>query len=263
MTDLSHLNYRHFLLTRMQLVIAVACGVAAVLIVVAAIIPQVNGIIEARAEFQKQEKLTEQLQKKAQALQDADTLQLVQNQQYIDNALPSRKPLLELMETVSQLSVNSQVTIKNIELTPGEISTDSAQVVSKTKNAQYDELEVDLVVQGQLKNINAFISGIENTAPMSNVTKISLNELRSKAVSDDDYFEAELTVSTYYFTQSIKAAVDTPLSQLSAEELPFLEKLKNYSNIPVTEQTTIQGGGLIDLFGLNDETPVSSGSGSL
>ena len=263
MTDLSHFNYRHFVLTRMQLVLAVACGVGAVLVVVAAIMPQVNSVLEARSEFQKQEKLTTQLQKKAQALQDADTLQLVQNQEYIDNALPSKKPLLELMESVSQLSANADVTIKNIELTPGEISTESAQVVSKTKNSQYDELDVDLVVQGQLKNINTFISGIENTAPMSNVTKISLNELRNKETGDEDYFEAELTVATYYFTQSVKAAIDTPLSQLTAEEIPFLEKLKGYSNIPITEQTTIQGGGLIDLFGLNDQAPVSSGSGRL
>lgn len=262
MIDTSRLNYRHFLMTRMQLLLALIFGVAGVAVIGVAVIPQVNAVLSARTEFQKQETLMLQLQKKSQALQDAETIQLVQNSSYINQALPSKKPLLELMESISQLTENSQVSIKNIELSPGEISSESAQIATRSKNSQYDEMDVDLIVQGQLKNINAFISGIENSSPMTNVTRISLNELKNKAITEDDYFEAELTLATYYFTQSVKAAVDAPLTALSGEELTFLEKLKTYDNTPIREQTIIQGGGLIDLFGLNDQAE-SSGSGSL
>ncbi len=264
MIDIKDFNYRYFLIIHRQLVIASGFLLAGFLIIVFAILPQFTSLGEQQAKITKESKSVSTLQRKSLALEDAETLQIVDNADRIDSALPSKKPLLELMTSINQVSGWTNVEITNIELTPGDISTDSAtqQATRRSKSSKisnYDEMSVDLVISGKLGDINDFFQQVERVVPITNITKISLNELkRTGAVSYDenDVFEAELTLSSFYFTQSISAALETPLVSLGAEEAEFIQKLSTFSFPLFDEQRQIEGGGQIDLFGLDTEVEV-------
>lgn len=270
-TGLGDFNWRYIANTRRYLLVAVVCGLMGVVMLTAVAMPQFNKILSTQAKLTQEKKTLGQLQNKAQALNESQTLDLVNEAQLINSALPSHKPLLELMTSLNFVASWAQVSITDIQLSPGEISTDSAKTAESAKVVKttstkskkvalknYKNLDVDLTVEGSLDKVNLFLKNLENTVPFSTVTQFTLSEIKGRATSDTNpdvkNYRAELTISTYYFTQSINAALAAPLSQVGNDEQSVLAKLKSYTVLNQAQQKEIQGGGSQDLFGVNSLT---------
>lgn len=258
--QLKEFNLRYWLNTRRQLVLAGIFVLGSVLMVMVGIWPQIQKIFELRAEWQSEQESLARLQNKVQALERADTLQLVDQADEIDELLPSKKPLLEMLSSLSQAADEAQVTFTDIEVRPGEISTESAQPAETTTRRRssgstqnqtkkkFEQLDLNLTIEGELNQVSLFIERIELLAPLINVTSISLSEQRQTQDTDTLPFEAELTLTVYYFTQPIAAAIEAPLPTLDARSEAFLAELPNFTFPAVDQSTTIRGGGLDDLF---------------
>lgn len=266
--NLNNLNWRYVFNTRRFLLAAAGCALLSLVLVMMVIVPQFNQILINQSKIDQEKKTLGQLQNKMQALGESNTLDLVNQSKLVDSALPSHKPLLELMSSLNFVASWAQINITDIQLSPGEISTDSSKtattskVVTKGKSVAakaYQNLDVDLTVEGELDRLNMFLKNVENTVPFSTVTKFTLAEIKGRTLADgsntgNKTYKAELTISTYYFTQSVNAALISPLTPVGNNEQALLTKLKSYTMLNQTQQKEIQGGGSQDLFGIKSLT---------
>ncbi len=261
MTSLQDFNYRHFFMVRRNFVWAIVVGVFAAVIVLFAILPMIQGISKSRNALDKKKQAVEKLQNKVLALEQVETLRIVENSGLINSALSSKKPLLELLAVMNRVATSSKVVIESVELNPGKISTEDGENaipsrISGTNNKAlgYDSMDVSLVISGDLDKINAFITGMETAIPVTDVLSITLNERQQKDVKTNEVvtdFEAEIVTATYYFTKTVAATIETPLVETTGDEFAFLEELKTYFFPIVSTSSQIQGGN-IDLFGLDE-----------
>jgi len=257
--ELEKINLKHLFDNRRFLLMFIFLCLLIFLTIFFAIIPQINKIYSIQQNINQESNKLRQLQSKLSALQDAQTLQLVENSEIINRAFPSYKPLLELMAGINLVAKQSNTGIADIELSPGLISTQSAeQTLSdpKLKNKQIDKgfksLSVNLKIVGEMAGINQFLSSIERISPLSNVTKITLTE-KKKAGSNLSSFEADLEIVAYYFTQTIKSTVDAALPNVGASEMELIKEISGYTVAEPIKQINVQGGGSINLFGIEDK----------
>lgn len=278
------INYRYYLTTRRYLVLTGAAALVAVVIALVGIFPQVQASLTAWGQLQKENQAVATLQKKADELSKVQSSIAFAKADIVNQVLPAKKPLLELLTAISDAAQTTSVQTTEISLSPGSIATDSASLVAQaaapsrtTKSGQraktvskkaYDSIDVNMKVLGTLAQINQFFTLVERTAPTSILTSISLNKFntgRESAPASPDLqrFEAEITVTTYYYTQSVTAALETPLPPITAVEEKVLAELDNFTFPTVEAQPQVRGGGLENLFGPLQTLPTLRGSSAL
>lgn len=264
---IKELNLRRLFFVRRFLVLAVVMGVVSVIIILFALLPQVQQIIETQGVITRENTVLQGLQRKLLALSQVNDLAEYANRDKVNEALPIQKPLLPLLETARRVSGESGARITSIETAPGKLASISAQRATAPVNPAatpapiavavdhgqvhgVDKMDVTVTIQGNINQISDFISRIEKSTPVTNVTEIQLTDMQSTTAGPAE-FAAQLRLSSYYFTRPIEVAVDAPLPETGANERAFLQELDQYV---VTQQNThsseVEGGGREDLFGV-------------
>lgn len=247
-----------------------------------AVIPQVFSDLDLRVRLQQEKDRATQLSDKMAALQQLAAANDSKTEHEVELALPSSKPLLSLLTSVSAAAQTAKVGISKINTAPGALASSSAQTTASTSNtgtqiippavdttASTDDLapnerrnvqtlNISLIASGTLSQINAFIQALEQSTPLMNISKIALAPQDSSVdvTSPTAQFQAKLNITTYYFIQPITATVDDPLPEVGATGQQFLTNLQTFTFPSEAQtQTTIQGGGLNDLFGQLNGTP--------
>ncbi len=265
--NIEKLNIRYLLTTRRPLLLTGILGLVSVLLLLAVGLPQVQQNFTLWNTWQKEKAARDQLRKKVAQLQQVSTDITADQAALVNTVMPSRKPLLELLSGLNQVALLTNVTFQTVELSPGSIATVAAETTPTTKrtgntrkaNQEYETLEVDLTVTGRLGDINRFFQQVEQVAPATTITALSLQKQAGRAsltvatteqiAPADEVYEADMTVETYYFTKSISATLDSPLPTIGAAEQALLEQMRSYTKGSVQTQDRIEGGGLQDLFG--------------
>lgn len=259
---------RYLLQTRRFLVLAVAAGAVAALLVLFGIWPQVTTALELNTELQAQNRTVESLEDKARQLEQVTSPELLENIETVNALLPSKKPLLELLNSLNVVAGQTGVTYTGLELTPGSIATDSASLgdsgatrrpsLATGNSSDADTLEVKLRVQGSLEQLNQFFSLVERTAPISTITALSLTPQGRAAIFSDgqnevvpNSYEAEVTINTAYFTRPVAAAINAALPTITSDQEQFLNDIAQFTIETLPEQQGIVGGGINDLFGVS------------
>ncbi len=260
--DVKGVSWQHLLRTRRYMVIAVALGIGAALLLFYVGTTLISQTVGGVNEFNTKQKDVTTLRRKALALQDGTLIEQAEDRQKIDILLPSKKPLLQLLNNVGTAAQEAQVTLAEIETTPGRIASGSAQLkadVAKfggaptsTKINGTDVLQIGLTVNGTLPQINAFLKNIEHITPLSDITQLQLIHLSGENIGEGQY-QAKLKIASYYFTQPINVRVDAALPEIKGTEQDFLNSLDTFKFSAETQQENIQGGGLNDLFRVNKE----------
>lgn len=251
-------NIKYFYNTRRFLVWAGFLGLLSVGIIILSIVPQVSSTSNLYNEMLKENKRLAQLRVKVAQLDDAVNSTIFVNSDKINLTLPSRKPLLELLSGLNNIGNKTQVSFTDISLTPGKISTESAETAASAKKKEantgakkYEVLDLDVTVTGKIQNINQFLKEAELLAPFTNVTAMTLNERTTggQTVSfADTLFEAKLTITTYFFNRAITASIDTSLPELTAAQQTVINGIQNFTYTTIETQNEIKGGGLENLF---------------
>ncbi|MDQ3008479.1 MAG: hypothetical protein M3Q81_02690, partial [bacterium] len=204
----------------------------------------------------------ESLRMKALELEDVTSPQTSGQINRVNLILPSRKPLLELLGSLNAAAASNRVSFQGIELSPGSIATEAAttQVPSgrtsgrtqQPSAAVVESMKIELSLSGELANISQFIESIENTAPLTTVTKLSLaNKGSENRASQEGIFTASLAVETYFYTRTVSSAIETALPKLTSQDQGILRELEGFALPEPVTQAQIMGGGLGDLFGVS------------
>jgi Tfp pilus assembly protein PilO len=254
-------NIRYLLISRRWLLLTVAAIILGLVLVMAVIVPQVQAALTTYQDWQKERAAVAKLEKKAADLQQVSTSLAFAKADQVNQALPSKKPLLELLSGLSQVATQTKVNFTNIELSPGSIASTSATTDNKqaagsrnankkkaaTANREYDDLEVQIRIEGELSQINQFLDQVEKLAPATTITSLTLDK-KNRTGAVIETFEAEVVLTSFYFTKSVSAALEAPLPPLGDSEEQLLSQLDTYIYPSVQAPQQIQGGGQGDLF---------------
>ena len=126
-------SFKYFYNTRKYLVWSGIVGLITLALLFASVIPQFNSISKLYSNLIKENKRLAQLKIKVAQLIDSENSLIVANSDKVNQALPSKKPLLELLTSLNNVGQESQVLFNDISLTPGKISTSSAKAAPTSK----------------------------------------------------------------------------------------------------------------------------------
>lgn len=264
--DDPNFNWRRWAYLRRYFLFAAAILLLSIIIIFAAVIPQFFGDLELTNKLQDERQVLLALKNKVDALQKSLFLNTPENNRRVNLALPSEKPLLQLLSTTNIVAQNAQVSLGNIETSPGSLATMSGKntedsfvtsnedaFLPKSTAKDIKTLVINVTVNGSLAQINSFIQQMEQSTPLINISQIALTSQDAGTGSDVPYsqakFQAKLNLTTYYFVQPISVLVDTPLPKIGAKEQALLQNLNAFQFPEIQKQQQIQGGGLNDLFG--------------
>lgn len=232
-------NLRLLWVTRRSFVISLLMIIGVAVLVFSFIIPQFNEALAKYADWQAAVKKEEQLQKKLQELSDKEVSPDFQYESIVNQALPDRKPLMELIQSLDSLSRETGVIIEQFTLEPGLVATQSAQAGAST--AKDGALELEFTVSGTFSQLNDFMSRIEQVTPFTTLSKLGISgEITN--FEEDQRFTARLSSQTYYFTKSVSAGVSSALPDLSPKSESILQELQKYAQITVPVQTEVIEG---------------------
>lgn len=261
----SNLNWRSIFTNRRFLVWSVVSGLILVVTVFSGVIPQLQTVLKLNDELQVAQKQVQTLRTKASDLENIEARESYQERGLVNQILPSRKPLLELLAGLNSVATKNRVVFTDFSLSPGEISSASAVFLEEAagrrsgrtgvgSNTRYETMPLELEIEGQFADVQQFFLDLEQMAPLVTITSLSLNIRGDEGmVQPDDSVQAELLVLSYYFTQSVEAALEKPLPLVGRAQKRVVAEIKNYTYPSVATQERIISGGFEDIFGLEQQ----------
>jgi len=250
-------NIKKFLINRKKMAISIVLGVASVGLVLFAIIPQFQDFLSLSAELKKETPKLVKLKKKLVELENIQFTPEFAQSEIVTSALPSKKPLLELLTSLNTIAVSSSVQIEDFDLNPGIIASNTAELQAyyETKRVKdgVDTLDVSMNAVGSFENIQTFLVNLEKISPFTTINTLSLNSRKRGDDFDEQELDmqAALTTKSHFFTQTVSAAIEAPLPIISIAERDVLKELLSFSTSDLPDQLEIKGGGLEDLFGVD------------
>ncbi len=251
------LNYKTFLVNRKSLAVAMGLSAAAAMLVIFAIIPQFQETLDLYSQLTNEKPKLEKLQKKLVELDNIQFSPEFSQEAIVDAALPSKKPLLELLTSLNTIAEADRVSITEFTLSPGLIATSEAEIQADAKKSAntdgVDSIDLEMTVAGTFDDVGKFMLDLEKISPFTTIVQLGL----SSRASGDDFSEAasdmqaQISTKSYFFTQSVAASIEAALPALNQKEQDVLTELANFSNVDLPEQLEVTGGGLEDLFGVD------------
>lgn len=255
MPEIQDTSFKILLATRQPLLLAMGIVIGIAAMIFAVMIPQAR---EAWAQYQVIEQERPRLaryQEKVIELDNIPSSPEYAQIEIIEAALPSRKPLLELLVSLNSVSTDTNVFVSSYDLSPGLVATDSTQVQQSARLQGFDSLQLNVSVTGTFSDLQNFFRRVEEVSPFTTITSLQLaSQITSETgVSEDtqnQLFSAELVTETYFFTKPITVTYESPLPQITQRDREVLNALASFVPTDLPDQTQIQGGGLDDLFQL-------------
>ena len=240
-------NWRYLLNTRKYFVLFLAVLGLSLATALFAVWPQWQGSYQNYQKIQVSKKRLATLRQKTAQLDEAKASEIISKITQIDLLLPSQKPLQQLLSALQIMQERHKVVLSDVSLAPGEIGQASGG--TQSKNLGYEQIDLKLKATGSLAQVNSFLQAVENFSPLTTINKIELNEKR-KTTADQTLisFEADLSLSTFYFQKNIVSKVDSKLPVDSSNKYKeVLAKLDSFF-YPNYQEPQFTLGGKEDLF---------------
>lgn len=250
----NNFNLSLLLSTRMNLVKAAAFGLTAFVLLILTYY-QLTGINETRKKMEITQKKTDQLANKIAELEALKTTPEYAQAQKMNDILPSHKPLLELLNNLNSVATQTNVSITEFKINPGEIITEGEEAqkvsVKKKKTGDYDQLNLDLSIVGGLDQVKEFMTFIERVSPITTITSLTIDRKATNIGDNQQLTRADLSLSTYYYTKSVSATLSAAIPTITQEERAIFQDIIDFSPSQIENQLEIIGGNNTDLFGID------------
>lgn len=238
----------------MNLVKAAAFGLTAFVLLILTYY-QLTGINETRKKMEITQKKTDQLANKIAELEALKTTPEYAQAQKMNDILPSHKPLLELLNNLNSVATQTNVSITEFKINPGEIITEGEEAqkvsVKKKKTGDYDQLNLDLSIVGGLDQVKEFMTFIERVSPITTITSLTIDRKATNIGDNQQLTRADLSLSTYYYTKSVSATLSAAIPTITQEERAIFQDIIDFSPSQIENQLEIIGGNNTDLFGID------------
>ncbi len=250
----SNFNLSLLMSTRKSLVRAIAFGFTSIVLLILMYF-QITGISETRKKMETTQKKIDQLDKKTAELQALKFTPEYAQAQKMSDVLPSHKPLLELLNNLNSVASETNVSITDFKINPGEIITEAdteAKTTPKKKStAEYDQLTLELSITGRLDQVKEFMNLIERVSPITTITNLTIDRKAVNINDNQQLTRADLTLNTYYYTKSVSATLSSALPNITQEEKDIFQDILDFTPPEIENQKEIIGGNNTDLFGID------------
>jgi len=184
----------------------------------------------------------EVLETKLRLLEGVDQVLIDVRVERMEAVFPSKKPVIELISSLSQLASSHGLSFGGVSLSPG--------VLEETEAAELGDLGFGFEVEGSFEKVSSFMHDLENVAPLMKIDDVSLKiKTNPLFISDQNVVSAGMQVSAFFQAPpKTLGAVTQPVGLLSREEESLLNKLvgfKTFAPVLPTAET-----GKTDLFSL-------------
>jgi len=245
------------LLKEKRIIVLVLISVIMGIVVLGPVLGKLRTRITDRNQLTKNLK---QLEKKLSSLAGIDSILINDRVKKMEAVFPSDKPIVQLMGTLSQLSGQHGLSFGGVSLKPGNLSKEEGKKSKKTTASDLSDLKFGFEVGGSFANILAFMSALENTAPLMKIEEVGLT-IKTNPLFDaaKTIVVASIDVSSFYQPppKSI-GAVSNPVGLLSRDEEALLNKLTDFKTFEAV--FPVAPTGKVDLFsplGQPEEEPLA------
>lgn len=192
--------------------------------------PKITGIFQLRKQIAKDKNTLAQLTQKINALEGLDEKELEIKTEKVLKALPSEKNIAGLLYTLKILSQETEVGLKDIQVSPGELSTRSAQPETKSESG-LPLLSFSLIVEGESEKARNFFDRIETIMPLMKIRGIGM------AQSDEGVVEANLELATFFLLLPKELGViENPLALITLQEEKAYQELTRFKAAEKVEE---------------------------
>ncbi len=260
----SEINFKSLIINRRYLLFSMVSALVALIVIFSGITSQINNIFDLRREIRVGQEKVAVLRQKTIDLENIEAREAYKSQDLVNKILPSKKPLLELLTSLNTVASQNNVIFVDLSLSPGKIASESAEFLGEAKSSSqrkktqlkvnlegYDTLVVEVEISGLFSDVQNFFLDIEKVAPLTTITSLSLDIKSDDIIRPSDEVQAELVLSSYFFTQSVTANLSSSLPNIGIKEQEIINEVGSYALPAFSVQKQIEGGGLNDLFGLN------------
>lgn len=240
--------------TRRYLLLAILAAIVTVGLLYVLIFSQAESVWQLSQKQSEETKKLASLQAKVVQLRSVSQPAVAEQIELVNQLLPTKKPLVELLNSLSVIANNNQLSLSELQLSPGTLSTDSATVAKEALNK--GELDLKFTTTGSLAQLNVLFNQLEQTTPLITIRQLSLRpndqtfSVNSSTISDTQIYRAEVTLVAGYFPQSVAAQLEADLPEITDSQEKILANLAAFTVILPPSQLQIMGGGLEDLFGI-------------
>lgn len=258
LNKLNSINFSLIMSTRKKLVTAISLGITSFILLILTY-TQITAIFETRKKIEITQKKVNQLNVKTTELQQLKFTPEYAQASRMSEVLPSYKPLLELLNNLNSVANKTNVSITEFQINPGEIITEeegaTRVLVKKKQSAEYDQLNLELSILGELNQVKEFMNLIERVSPLTTITSLTIDrKTTSFSTEEQQLTRADLYLNTYYYTRPISSALSSALPDITIEEKDIFQEILDFTPPEIESQTQIIGGNNTDLFGINGLT---------
>lgn len=235
-----------FAVWKIPLIVAVIVGLLTVLV----LLPQGAAVLELRGNLRVLREQLVRLSEKADTLASLDQEELERNVALAERGLPSHKPVFETLSSLGNQAGRAGVTIVGYQLSPGELATESGEAAEDiTTNASgLLEMLIEATVLGDFTQIAAYLDVLRSTAPLVDVTGLSLTTVASEGGQLTN--QSELTLSSYYaLPPETIGEPSQPLAEFSDAAVARLKFLSGLEFLGTSEATAPGNVGKTNPFG--------------
>lgn len=164
----------------------------------------------------------------------------------LENLLPSSKPALNLLVSLSRLARQERVILSAITLNPGKVAKPKEETETtversggKIEAPRVQDFTLEFSAEGSLQQVGNFITGLEKTAPVMKIEEFNLglasvfSSPLGRTEPGTGNVKVKLLVKVFHQEppESI-GGVESPLADFSQEEKDLLERLGEFTISP-------------------------------
>lgn len=192
----------------------------------ALLLPKINQIIKTRQSLAQEKVRLSKLTQKIADLEGLDESELSVKANLLISSLPTEKDVPKIFATLKSLGLQTGVTLENVKVTPGELSTISAQPKTKGPPA----LSFEVSAKGTMEAMKSFLGQATSTIPVMQITDVSLERAVGEATAD-------ISLDTYFLLlPKTLGALETPLAKITLNEELLYQEIAEFTT-PLTEET--------------------------
>jgi len=205
-------KYKEFVI---PLIVVLVCTV----VLITVISPQFQNVLDLSRKLEDSKKNLDILKKNFDVLSSLDEAALNSQLKILSLALPGSQDFIGIINAITYASSVSGVGIGAFQLSVGELSQDQTSVSDSSSSS------VSLTVNGDIEEVNRFISILATTLPLSEVTTGNVGD-----------FSSGITVNFHHKPfPSTKEKDISPIVSVSGDDLTLINELSNFNYLAFYE----------------------------
>ncbi len=187
-------------------------------------------------ESQSKKQKLDNLTRKFNQLQNFKADVLEKQVRELEQVFPSKKPVLEIINTLNLLAIENQVSLGAVNLNPGKLEEKENMATSAS---ELQNFKLSFMVNGEIEKISQFVKDLQQSAPLNKIKELGVGlNPQAKNISS-----VSLMLEVYF--QPLPKALpslEMPLSVLNAEEEETLTQLSAFKFFPLKTLPNVTTG---------------------